>query len=82
MSQNEERHELAVKAVNRLIADAEETASFRRYIVPDARLRENKELAEIITVCICETALPQLQTARQSFLLYPLLHNVHSRRSQ
>jgi len=53
MSENEElftaqeRRELAVKAVNRLIADAEESASFRRYVVPDARLRENKELAEI-----------------------------------
>jgi hypothetical protein len=43
-----------------LIADAEESASFRRYVVPDARLRENKELAEIIAVCIRETALPQL----------------------
>ena len=68
MSQNEEtftveeKRELAVKAVNRLIADAEESASFRRYVVPDARLRENKELAEIIVVCIRETALPQLQT--------------------
>jgi len=47
MSQNEEvftaeeRRELAMKAVNRLIADAEETASPRRYIVPDARLRES-----------------------------------------
>ena len=46
MSQNEEvftaeeKREIAVKAVNRLIADAEETASFRRYVVPDARLRE------------------------------------------
>jgi hypothetical protein len=66
MSQNEEvfiaeeKRELAVKAVNRLIADAEESASFRRYVVPDARLRENKELAEIIAVCIRETALPQL----------------------
>jgi len=42
-----ERRELAVKRVNRLIADAEESASFRRYVVPDARLRENRELAEI-----------------------------------
>jgi len=71
MSQNEEvftadeRRELAVKAVNRLIADAEETASFRRYVVPDARLRENKELAEIIAVCIRETALPQFQTLKR-----------------
>src|SRR6266478_2579404 len=71
MSQNEEvftaeeRRELAVKAVNRLIADAEESASFRRYVVPDERLRENKELAEIIAVCIRETALPQLQTLQR-----------------
>jgi len=71
MSQNEEvftadeRRELAVRAVNRLIADAEETASFRRYVVPDARLRENKELAEIIAVCIRETALPQFQTLKR-----------------
>jgi hypothetical protein len=71
MSQNEEvftaeaRHELAVKAVNRVIADAEESASFRRYVVPDARLRENKELAEIIAVCIRETALPQLQILKR-----------------
>jgi hypothetical protein len=71
MSQNEEvftaeeKRELAVKAVNRLIADAEESASFRRYVVPDARLRENKELAEIIAVCIRETALPQLQTLKR-----------------
>ena len=71
MSQNEEiftaeeRRELAVKAVNRLIADAEETASFRRYVVPDARLQENKELAETIAVCIRETALPQLQSLKQ-----------------
>jgi hypothetical protein len=71
MSQNEEvftaeeRREVAVKAVNRLIADAEETASFRRYVVPDARMRENKELAEIIAVCIRETALPQLQSLKR-----------------
>jgi len=71
MSQNEEvftaeeRRELAVKAVNRLIADAEESASFRRYVVPDERLRENKELAEIIAVCIRETALSQLQTLQR-----------------
>jgi hypothetical protein len=58
MSQNEEvftaeeRRELAVKAVNRLITDVEEIASFRRYVVPDARPRENKGLAEIIAVCI------------------------------
>ena len=71
MSQNEEvftaegRREVAVKAVNRLIADAEETASFRRYVVPDARIHENKELAEIIAVCIRETALPQLQSLKR-----------------
>ena len=71
MSQNEEiftaeeRRGLAVKAVNRLIADAEETTSFRRYVVPDARLRENKELAETIAVCIRETALRQLQTLKR-----------------
>jgi hypothetical protein len=71
MSQNEEvftadeRRELAVKAVNRVIADAEESASFRRYVVPDARLRENEELAEIIAVCIRETALPQLHILKR-----------------
>jgi hypothetical protein len=71
MSQNEEvftaeeRRELAVRAVNRLIGDAEESASFRRYVVPDERLRENKELAEIMAVCIRETALPQLQTLQR-----------------
>ncbi len=71
MSQNEEvftaeeKRELAVKAVNRLIADAEESTSFRRYIIPDARLRENRELAEIIAVCIRETALPQLQALKR-----------------
>ena len=71
MSQNEEvfiaeeRREIAVKAVNRLIADAEESASFRRYVVPDARLRENKELAEIIAICIRETALLQLQALKR-----------------
>jgi hypothetical protein len=70
MSQNEEvftaeeKRELAVKAVNRLIADAEESASFRRFVIPDARLRENKELAETIAVCIRESALPQLQTLK------------------
>jgi len=45
MSQNEftaeERRELAVKPVNRLIADAEAK-----------RLLENKELAETIAACI------------------------------
>ncbi len=61
----EERRELALKAVNRLIADAEESASFRRYVVPDARLCENKELAEIIAVCIRETALPQFRTLKR-----------------
>jgi hypothetical protein len=58
MSQNEEvftaeeKRELAVKAV-------------KRYIVPDARLRENKELAEIVAVCIRETVLPQLRTLKR-----------------
>ena len=59
MSQNEEkftaeeRRAIAVKAVNRLIADAEAK-----------RLLGNKELAETIAVCIRETALPQLQTLK------------------
>jgi hypothetical protein len=48
-----------------LIADAEESAPFRRYVVPAVRLRENQELAEIIAVCIRETALPQLQTLKR-----------------
>jgi hypothetical protein len=82
MSQNdevfiaEEKRELAVKAVNRLIADAEESASFRRYVVPDARLRENKELAEIVAICIRETALPQLQalTAKKQLFLEHLIN--------
>ncbi len=49
MSQNEEvftaeeRHELAVEAVNRLIADAEAKS-----------LLENKELTETIVACIGE----------------------------
>jgi len=38
----EEKRELAVKAVNRLIADAEESASFRRYVVPDAACAKTK----------------------------------------
>jgi hypothetical protein len=48
MSQNEEaftaeeKRELAVKAVNRLIADAEESASFRRYVVSAARCAKIK----------------------------------------
>jgi hypothetical protein len=47
----EHRRELAVKAVNRLIADVEAK-----------RLLENKELAETIAVCIRETPLLQLKT--------------------
>ena len=59
MSQNqeaftaEERRELAVKAVNRLIADAEAK-----------RLLENKELAETITVCISEAGERQLRALK------------------
>jgi hypothetical protein len=47
----EDRRELAVKAVNRLIADVEAK-----------RLLENKELAEVIAACIRETASPQLKS--------------------
>jgi hypothetical protein len=47
------RRELAVKAVNRLIADVEAK-----------RLLENKELAELIAACVRETALDQLQTLK------------------
>ena len=59
MSQNEEvfsaeeRRAIAVKAVNRLIADAEAK-----------RLPENKELAETIAVCIGESGSRQLQTLK------------------
>ena len=59
MSQNEEvfteeeRRELAVKAVNRLIADAEAK-----------RLPENKELTETITVCIREAGERHLRTLK------------------
>jgi hypothetical protein len=59
MSQNqeaftaEERRELAVKAVNRLIADAEAK-----------RLLENKELTETITVCIREAGERQLRALK------------------
>jgi hypothetical protein len=59
MSQNEEvftekeRRELAVKAVNRLIADAEAK-----------RLPENKELTETIAVCICEAGERHLRTLK------------------
>jgi hypothetical protein len=42
-----------VKAVNRLIADAEAK-----------RLLQNKELAETIAVCIRHTALPQLRNLK------------------
>ena len=59
MSQNEEvfsaeeRRAIAVKAVNRLIADAEAK-----------RLPENKELAETIAGCIGESGSRQLQTLK------------------
>ena len=59
MSQNqeaftaEERRELAVKAVNRRIADAEAK-----------RLLENKELTETITVCIREAGERQLRALK------------------
>ena len=59
MSQNEEvftaeeRHELAVKAVNRLIADADAK-----------RLLENKELTETITACIGEAGERHLRALK------------------
>jgi hypothetical protein len=53
-----------VKAANRVIADAEESASLRPCRSRCA-LRENKELAEIIAVCIRETALPQLHILKR-----------------
>jgi hypothetical protein len=59
MSQNEEvftteeRRELAVKAVNRLIADAEAK-----------RLMENKELAETIAACIGEAGERRLRALK------------------
>jgi hypothetical protein len=59
MSQNEEvfteqeRRELAVKAVNRLIADAEAK-----------RLLENKELTETIAACIAEAGERQLRALK------------------
>jgi hypothetical protein len=59
MSQNEEvfteeeRRELAVKAVNRLIADAEAK-----------RLLENKELTETIAACIREAGERQLRSLK------------------
>lgn len=49
----EERHVIAVRAVNRLIADTEAK-----------RLRENKELAKVIAVCIRETTSSQLRTLK------------------
>ena len=61
MSQNEEvftaeeRHELAVKAVNRLIADAEAK-----------RLLENKELAETIAACIREAGERHLRALKMA----------------
>jgi hypothetical protein len=51
----EDRREPAVKTVNRLIADVEAK-----------RLRENKELAEVIVACIRETASDQLQTPKMA----------------
>ena len=59
MSQNEEvftaeeRRELAVKAVNRLIADAEAK-----------RLPENKELTETIVACIGEAGERHLRALK------------------
>ena len=61
----EERRALAVKAVNRLILDVEETTSWKRITRPDEYLQENKELAETIAVCIRETALLQLQNLKR-----------------
>ena len=49
----EERHELAVKAVNRLIADAEAK-----------RLLENKELTETIAACIDEAGERRLRAPK------------------
>lgn len=49
----DEIHALSERAVNQLIAD-----------VKSERLRENKELAETIAVCIRHTGLSQLQTLR------------------
>lgn len=49
----EERHELAVKAVNRLIADAEAK-----------RLLENKELTETIAACIGEAGERRLRALK------------------
>ena len=59
MSQNKEgftakeRRELAIKAVNRLIADAEAK-----------RVLENKELTKIIEACIREAGERQLRTLK------------------
>jgi hypothetical protein len=59
MSQNKEgftakeRRELAIKAVNRLIADAEAK-----------RVLENKELTEIIEACIREAGERHLRTLK------------------
>ncbi len=49
----EERRELAVKAVNRLIADAEAK-----------RLPENKELTEAIAACIREAGEQRLRALK------------------
>jgi len=60
MSQNEEvftaeeRHELAVEAVNRLIADAEAKS-----------LLENKELTETIVACIGEAGERPLRALKR-----------------
>jgi hypothetical protein len=59
MSQNEEvftaeeRHDLAVKAVNRLIADVEAK-----------RLLENKELTETIAACVGEAGERHLRALK------------------
>ena len=49
----EEKRELAVKAVNRLIADAKAK-----------RVLENKELADTIAVCICEAGERHLRALK------------------
>lgn len=49
----EERHSLAVKSVNRLIADAEAK-----------RLFQTRELAEVMAACIQESTSAQLRTLK------------------
>jgi hypothetical protein len=49
----EERRSVAVKAVNRLIADAEAK-----------RLLQNRELAEVIAACIQDSTSAQLRTLK------------------